>query len=300
MTPLECKLCPRRCGAVRTEHSGSGLCCSGTNLKIGRAAPHFWEEPPISGTRGSGAVFFSGCSLGCVYCQNYDLARGKIGREVSEDGLRRIFARLIEAGCHNINLVTASHYAPAVARALRAEKLPVPVVWNSGGYESPETLKMLEGLVDIYLPDFKYALSAPAARYSAAPDYPQVARAAIREMFRQTGPYNINDKGLMTRGVIIRHLVLPGNIPNTRAVLRWISRTFLPGDVLLSLMSQYTPCGDIESFPELGRRLSPEEYGKAMALLDEFGIDEGFFQELSSASEEYTPPFDLTGLEDII
>ena len=288
-----CSLCPRKCNIDRSERTG--YCGSGEFPRVARAAPHMWEEPPISGERGSGAVFFSGCSLRCVYCQNYDISVQNFGKNVTPAELRSIYLRLIEKGVHNISLITASHFLEGVLESL-SEPLPVPVVWNSGGYESVESLKRLEGRVQIYLPDMKYSLSAPAKLYSNAPDYPETAKAAIFEMFRQVGPYELDDDGIMKKGVIIRHLVLPGSLENTFGVIDWVSETFSEGDVLFSLMSQYTPFGRASDFPELFRRLTEEEYGAAVRYMEERGISDGFYQELSSAKEEYTPDFDLTGI----
>lgn len=294
--PFYCELCPRECGCERTADSGCGVCGEGMTARVARAAPHMWEEPPVSGERGSGTVFFAGCNLRCVYCQNYGLSRGETGVRVSPQRLRKIYFELIDKGVHNINLVTAGHFLPAVLESL-SEPLPVPVVWNSSGYEKVEALKRLEGRVDIYLPDMKYAGAALAEKYSAAPDYPETAKKAILEMYRQTGPYVMGEDGLLKSGVIIRHLVLPNALENTRRVIDWVAGTFAPGQVLFSLMSQYTPMGRAAEFPEIGRRLTPEEYGKAVGYMERSGIEDGFYQELSSAGEEYTPDFDLTGIE---
>lgn len=288
-----CTLCPRRCGADREK--GPGYCGGGSLPRVARAAKHMWEEPPISGERGSGTVFFSGCSLRCVFCQNYEISLEDYGVEVTPKKLRKIFDRLVGEGVHNINLVTASHCVEGVLEAL-SEPLPVPVVWNSGGYESLETLKKLEGRVQIYLPDMKYSDPLLAARWSNAPDYPETARAAILEMLRQTGPYEMDADGLMRSGVIVRHLVMPGALQNTFGVLDWVRDTFAPGEILFSLMSQYTPYRELPEYPELNRRLTAEEYAAAVAYMEACGIEDGFYQELSSAEEEYTPDFDLTGV----
>ncbi len=288
-----CSLCPRKCNIDRASHTG--YCGSGGLPRVARAAPHMWEEPPISGERGSGAVFFSGCSLRCVYCQNYNISVDNYGKTVTPAELRSIYQRLIEQGVHNISLITASHFLDGVLESL-SEPLPVPVVWNTGGYESVESLKRLEGKVQIYLPDMKYSLAGPARRYSNAPDYPGIAKAAILEMFRQVGPYELDEDGIMRKGVIIRHLVLPGNLENTFGVIDWVGETFSEGDVLFSLMSQYTPFGRASDFPELSRRLTEEEYAAAVSYMEARGILDGFYQELSSAKEEYTPDFDLTGI----
>ncbi len=288
-----CNLCPRRCGAARTEEEGFGRCGMPWLPVVARAALHFWEEPCISGRRGSGTVFFSGCPLGCVFCQNGRISRENFGKTVTVERLRKIFLELIGQGAHNINLVTPTHFAPAIRRAL-AEPLPVPVVWNSGGYERVETLRTLEGRVQIYLPDLKYADSALAAACCGAPDYFDVARAAIREMVRQTGPCVFDGEGLLRRGVVIRHLMLPGALENTRRVMDWVAGTFPPGTVLFSLMSQYTPQPGAEGM--LRRRVTGGEYRAALRYMENVGITAGYRQDSSSAREEYTPPFDLTGV----
>ncbi len=290
-----CDLCPRKCGAVREELTGDGFCGEGLTARVARAAPHMWEEPPISGQRGSGAVFFSGCNLRCVYCQNAVISTGKVGKPVSPERLREIYFELIEKGVHNINLVTGSHFLPAVLASLR-EPLPVPVVWNSSAYESAEAVRHLQGKAQIYLPDMKYMDAALAEKYSAAPDYPEVAKRAILEMVRQVGPYQMGEDGLLRSGVVIRHLVLPNALENTKAVIDWVAEAFGPGEVLFSLMSQYTPMGRAGAYPEIDRRLTREEYGAAVAYMERSGIEDGFYQELSSAKEEYTPDFDLTGV----
>lgn len=233
---MRCTLCPRMCGAERTETRGEGFCRMPAGPVVARAGLHMWEEPVISGTRGSGTVFFSGCTLGCMFCQNHEISAQGVGKPVTVERLGEIFRELICQGAHNINLVTPGHFAPWVARALEPA-LPVPVVCNTGGYERVETLRLLEGKVQVYLPDMKYALEEPARQLSGAGDYPAAARAAIREMFRQVGPWEIRE-GLLVRGVLIRHLVLPGQLENTRRVIDWVAETFRPGEVLFSLMSQ--------------------------------------------------------------
>lgn len=287
-----CNLCPRRCNAERTENYGGGFCQMPTTLHIARAALHHWEEPVISGTQGSGAVFFSGCALRCVFCQNHEISAHCFGEAVSVERLREIYAELIAQGAHNINLVTASHFAPWVVQSL-SPALPVPVVWNCGGYESAEILSMLAGKVQVYLPDLKYADNALAAKLSAAPDYFEVATAAIEEMYRQVGDCVIEDD-ILQRGVVIRHLVLPGQLDNTRRVLDWVSQTFSSGQVLVSLMSQYTPQPNAEGL--LARRVRASEYRAAAQYMENCGIVDGFLQERTAAKEEYTPPFDLTGV----
>jgi putative pyruvate formate lyase activating enzyme len=240
-------------------------------------------------------VFFCGCTLHCVYCQNSAISLGKTaGTIVTAERLREIYRELISRGAHNINLVTGTHFTAAILRSL--EDAPeVPVAWNSSAYENVETLRSLEGKAQIYMPDYKYALTEPAARYSAAPDYPELAKAAILEMYRQTGDFAI-ENGLLKRGVLIRHLVLPGNLDNTYRVIDWISQTFKPGQVLFSLMSQYTPHGDLERFPELRRTLTAEEYEAALDYLDASDIEDGYTQELSASGDELLPDFDGSGV----
>lgn len=289
-----CRLCPRNCGALRTATEGQGLCRMPETPLLARAALHHWEEPPISGTRGSGTVFFTGCPLGCVFCQNGDISQRNFGKPVTEERLWDICQELIAQGAHNINFVTPTHYAHVLASLLE-RPLPVPVVYNCGGYEKVDTLRALEGKVQIYLPDFKYLDPAAAQRYSGAPDYPEVAAAAIQEMVRQTGPCQFDENGLLTRGVIIRHLILPGQVQGAKAVMDWVAETFPPHTVLFSLMSQYTPWGDLSQVPEVNRRLRRGEMRAAQDYMAALGLD-GFTQERTSAKEEYTPPFDLTGL----
>lgn len=260
---------------------------------VARAALHMWEEPPISGTKGSGTVFFSGCSLGCVFCQNEQISHRDFGKPITVERLRAIFFELIAQGAHNINLVNPTHYAHVVRSALE-EPLPVPVVWNSGGYDRVETLKALEGMVQIYLPDYKYRTADYAGRYSDAPDYPQAAEAAILEMFRQTGPV-CYENGLLKQGVIIRHLLLPGRLAEAKRVMDWVAEHFGPGEVLFSLMSQYIPWGRAGEFPELNRRLRPSEARSARQYMAALGL-EGFVQEDASAQSGLIPAFDLTGV----
>ena len=290
-----CRLCPRNCGAERTETGGRGYCRMPSAPVLARAALHHWEEPPISGTRGSGTVFFSGCSLGCVFCQNEKISHQDFGRAVTLDRLREICEDLIARKAHNLNFVNPTHYAHVLAALLEDWRPPVPIVFNTGGYDRVDTLRGLEGKVDIYLPDLKYLDGRTAKRYSAAPDYPEIARAAIREMVRQTGPCRFDDDGLLLSGVMIRHLILPGQVNQAKAVMDWAAREFTPGTVLFSLMSQYTPWGDLSACPELDRRLRPGEIRAAQEYMQNLGLD-GFTQERTSAREEYTPPFDLTGI----
>lgn len=261
---------------------------------LARAALHQWEEPPISGTRGSGTIFFSGCSLRCAFCQNEQISRDCFGKPVTLERLREICLELIGQGAHNINLVNPTHYAHVIAQLLQ-EPLPVPVVWNTGGYDKVDTLRALEGKIDIYLPDLKYVEASSAQRYSQAPDYPAVAKAAILEMFRQVGPCQFDQDGLLKKGVIIRHLILPGQLEGAKEVMDWVKDSFAPGDVLFSLMSQYIPYGHASDFPEINRPLRRGEAKKAREYMDLLGLA-GFTQEQDSASEQYIPPFDLTGV----
>ena len=290
----ECRLCPRGCGADRERVRG--VCRVGAEVTVARAAPHYGEEPCVSGERGSGAVFFAGCPLGCVYCQNYELSRGRAGETVTVERLAGIFGELEAMGVHNLNLVTGTQFAPQILEALRIAAPRVPVVWNTSGYETAETVSALAERVSVFMPDLKYAFSSTAARYSRAPDYPETARAAIREMVRLTGPFELDENGMLRSGVLIRHLVLPGRIADTRSVLRWVSETFAPGTVLFSLMAQYTPCGDLTRTPELKRTLTADEWDEALSALAEYGIEDGYVQDLSAAGEEEIPVFDGTGV----
>ena len=292
-----CRLCPRACGADRTRTRG--LCGANDRIEAARASLHKWEEPPISGVRGSGTVFFSHCSLGCVYCQNRQISRREAaGQEITIAGLARTFLSLEQQGAHNINLVTGAHYAPHIVEALRLarkEGLSVPVVYNSSGYETIETLQLLDGWIDIYLPDYKYYSSYYADRYSHAADYRETAVTAITEMVRQTGAPQYNADGMLTRGTVIRHLMLPGLGGDTAQVLRDIAVRF--GDrVLVSLMRQYTPFS-MQDWPELDRTITDAEYAEACALFCELGLG-GFFQQDESISESFIPAFDGTGLEE--
>ncbi len=291
-----CNLCPRKCNIKREAltDSGKGFCNMGENPVIARAALHFWEEPPISGTKGSGTVFFSGCNLKCVFCQNEAISSGCFGKEITIRRLREIYSELINQGAHNINLVTGTHFINAIAKSLE-DPLPVPVVYNCGGYESVNSLKLLENKVQIYLPDLKYSNNKLALKYSDAPDYFETATTAIKEMFRQVGKYKIDENGIMTKGIIIRHLILPNNLENTKQVIDWVRDNFDDGDVLFSLMSQFTPNKTCKT-PELSRRITQEEYDEIEEYLFNSGIEDGYLQELSSAKEEYIPPFNLEGV----
>jgi len=288
-----CSLCPRNCRAERGDSAGGGVCGVGSLPKVARAGLHMWEEPCISGTRGSGAVFFSGCGLKCVFCQNEAISHGGEGKVVSVERLAGIFRELEAAGAHNINLVTAAQFVPAVIAALKIYRPQIPIVYNSSGYESIETLRMLEGYVDIYLPDFKYIDPGMAKLLSGAADYPQVAMEAIREMARQTGAAVYDADGMMLRGTQIRHLVLPGLTGDSMRILTAIADEF-PG-VPVSLMGQYTPFGRALSIPGMNRRVTKKEYRRVLAHMDAIGLP-GYRQELTSADAQYVPAFDGTGV----
>ena len=287
-----CNACPRKCGVDRSKKSG--FCGAGESFVVARAAKHFWEEPPISGTNGSGAVFFSGCNLRCVFCQNFEVSRAKCGKEITDKRLTEIFDSLISEGAHNLNLVTATQYSERLSEILRDYHSPVPVVYNCGGYESLETLRKLEGLVDIYLPDLKFFDPERSMRYCGAADYFETASAAILEMRRQQ-PEDVFEDGLMKKGLIIRHLVLPKNVNQSRRIFEWIKEN-LGAKTYISLMAQYTPCGKLESFPELQRKITRREYEKAVCFLEDLGFENVFLQELDSAAEQFIPAFDLTGV----
>lgn len=288
-----CTLCPRNCHADR-KHGNSGVCGMPSEAILVRAARHDGEEPCISGTRGSGTIFFAGCPLGCVYCQNDAISRpaalqSALTRTVDAKQLRAIALQLAETGVHNINFVTPTHYSHLLAEAI-GDGFGIPTVYNCGGYEKTETLRNLQGKIDIYMPDLKYLLPEPAARYSHAPDYPARATEAICEMVRQTGPFVMDEDGILRRGVLIRHLVLPGQSENTRRVIDWVADTFPSGTVLFSLMGQYTPRPGIgERYPELAAPLSPDAYAAAADYLEEAGIEDGYLQEPDASGEEYIP-----------
>lgn len=283
-----CTLCPRRCGADRA-HGQTGVCGQTDKIKAARASLHMWEEPCISGTKGSGTVFFSGCGLRCVYCQNESIVNGD-GGIVSKDELGEIFLKLQGAGAHNINLVTPLHFAPQIADAVLSvrDRLLIPVAVNCGGYELADTLKIFDGIADIYLPDFKYAFSETAEKYSNAPDYPEVAKAAVAEMVRQI-PETVFDKnGIMQRGVIVRNLLLPGSLKNSKAVVKYLSETY-GGSIILSLMCQYTPMKT--PFAELDFKTPAREYEKLIDYAEKLGVKRAYIQDSESSSAEFIPKF---------
>ena len=292
----KCYDCPRKCGIVRSETEYGGFCGSFSLPSVVRASPHFGEEPCITGTRGSGAVFFSGCSLKCVFCQNHEISRKAVGKKLSVEEMRSLLLRLRDTGVHNINLVTPTHHSRFLAEVLTGLDLGIPVVWNSSGYESVETLQMLEGLVQVYMPDMKYMDADLAKAYSAAADYPEVAAAAIREMFRQRGEIQMDDDGMLTSGVLIRHLILPGQEENAMNVIDFVADSFPEGSVLFSLMGQYTPMQGTGRFPELQRRVSEESVNNLCHYMKTRKLENGYWQEVSSATEEMIPLFDGTGV----
>lgn len=290
-----CTLCPRQCAAVRDEVRAEGRCRMPALPVCARAALHRWEEPCLSGKNGAGTVFFSGCTLGCVFCQNGPISLGNFGRTMTEDELYSAFKRLDDQGAECIELVTPTQFSQVLARVLeRPVPGGLPVVWNSGGYERAETLRALEGKVDVYLPDLKYVSAAPAEKYSGAADYPDAAKAAILEMYRQRGPVRLKD-GLLKSGVLIRHLVLPGQVAEAKRVMDWVAAAFPPGAVLFSLLAQYTPVGPLDGFPELRRPLRPSELRAVREYMENLGLA-GYVQELGSVGQEFIPAFDLTGL----
>lgn len=295
----ECRLCPRQCGVERS-NGKRGYCGESDTVRIARAALHMWEEPCISGKEGSGTVFFTGCTLRCVYCQNHVISTGTAGKEITNGRLARIFLELQEQGANNINLVTPTHFVPQIIAALdeaRTEGLHLPVVYNTSGYECAETLKRLEGYVNIYLPDFKYLDKDHARRYSGAADYPEMARQALAEMVRQTGEPVFDDRGMMTSGVIVRHLLLPGCLTEAKRIVSYLYQTY-KNQIYMSLMNQYTPLDTLnkEHYPELSHRVSRRSYDRLVDYAIELGVEQAFIQEGQTAEESFIPPFTLEGV----
>lgn len=295
----ECALCPRECRADR-KHNGKGFCGEPDQVRLSRAALHMWEEPCISGEKGSGAVFFTGCTLRCVYCQNYHISNGEIGKAVSVERLAEIFLELQDQGAANLNLVTPTHFVPQIICALDLAKrrgLELPVVYNTSGYEKTETLKMLEEYVDIYLPDFKYLDNEHAKKYSRAEDYPEAVKAAIEEMVRQTGSPRFDEEGMMKKGVIVRHLLLPGCLKDAKKIVEYLYRTY-GNHIFMSLMNQYTPLNslDSEKYPELSRKVSKRSYEKLVDYAIDLGVEQAFIQEGETAKESFIPAFTLEGV----
>lgn len=292
-----CTICPRMCGADRTSGQ-TGYCGMPSQLMAARASLHMWEEPCISGREGSGTVFFSGCNMGCVFCQNGNIADGSVAREITAERLAEIFLELQEKGANNINLVTPTHYVPQIKESLESAKrqgLILPVVYNSSGYERVETIKGLEGLVDIYLPDMKYVSPELSARYSHAGDYFRCAKEALKEMVRQIPESEFDGREMMRRGIIVRHLVLPGCVKDSRRVIRYLHQNF--GEhIYISIMNQYTPVREFSDMPELNRTLSKEEYDEVVDYAVSIGVVQGFVQEGGTAKESFIPVFDYEGL----
>lgn len=287
----KCTICPRKCNIDREERSG--FCGVSWDIKVARCAPHMWEEDCISGTNGSGAVFFSGCNLRCVYCQNYNVSTNALGWTVTAEELADEFIRLQNLGVHNINLVTPTHYTIQIIMSLdiaRQRGLNIPVVYNCGGYESVETIKMLKGYVDIFLTDFKYSDNEMALRYSAVKDYFNVAKDALDAMFEITGPPVFDESGLIKRGIIVRHLMLPGYIKDSKKVLKYLHDRF-GEDIYISIMSQYTPLPHVKDYPEINRRLYPAEYKRLVEYAMDIGIVNGFVQDMETADESFIPEF---------
>lgn len=293
----ECRVCPRNCSVDRLSDQ-KGFCRAGAEIILARAALHMWEEPCISGKEGSGAVFFSGCSLGCKFCQNGQISRGQTGKKVTADRLADIFLELQQQKANNINLVTAGHFLPQVAEAIEKSRnrgLQIPVVYNSSGYEKSEMLKLLEGLVDIYLPDFKYMDPELAEKYSYARDYPEVAREALKEMVRQTGTPEFDRQGIMKKGVIVRHLLLPGHVKDSRRVLEYLFSTY-GKEIYISLMNQYTPMPAMKDDPRLSRKVTDREYQRLIDYGIQLGLENGFIQEGETAKESFIPEFNGEGI----
>ena len=293
----KCTLCPRECGINRYEKPG--FCLADDKIRVARADLHMWEEPPISGEKGSGTVFFSGCNLRCVFCQNYDISRENFGKEISVERLAEIFIELQEKGANNINLVTPTHFIDDIVKALNLSRkmgLKLPIVYNTSSYEKVESLKKLDGLVDIYLPDFKYMDSALSARYSNAENYSEVAKKAIAEMVRQVGVPQFDEKtDLMTKGVIVRHLVLPGQTADSKKIIKYLYDTY-GDDIFISIMRQYTPFGKLEDYPEINRKITDEEYDEVVDFAVDIGVENGFLQDEEAASESFIPKFNLKGV----
>ena len=294
-----CHICPRNCNVNRpliADHAQScGICGVGTMPVVARAAIHEWEEPCISGTKGSGTVFFSGCNLQCCYCQNHQISTERFGKPITIERLKAIYCELEQQGVHNINLVNPTHFSDSILTSIPDKRL-IPFVYNSSGYDSVETLRRFDGKIDIYMPDLKYSDGLLAKKYSRANDYFDIATTAITEMFRQTGPFCIDQNEILQSGVIIRHLVLPSHIENTLKIIDWIAEHFSPNDILFSLMFQYAPCGTADDFTELNRKITEEEYRRVSKYLYQTNIENGYIQELDSSDFNYIPDFDLTGV----
>jgi len=293
----KCQLCPRACSVNR--HEGMmGYCHETDTLVVGRAALHFWEEPCLSGSRGSGAIFFAGCNMGCVFCQNHDLSKGKVGEKITLERLIEIFFELKEQGAHNINLVTPTHYVPHLVMAIehaKKEGLDLPIIYNCSGYESVAALRTLEGLIDIYLPDFKYNDEALAVKYSKAKEYPRRVKEAIAEMVRQVGSPVFDEEGMMQKGVIVRHLLLPGQLIDSKSIVKYLYETY-EDKIFMSLMNQYTPLPHVKNFPELDRRVSQKSYDRLIDFALDLGLENAFIQEGETAKDSFIPAFNGEGV----
>ena len=291
-----CNLCPRKCNIDRSKNIG--YCKMGDVLKISRAALHFWEEPCISGESGSGTVFFSGCNMGCVYCQNQDISHEGFGKEITTDRLSEIFIELQEKKANNINLVTPTHFVPWIVKSIdmaRNNGLKIPIVYNTSGYETKENIKLLDKKIDVYLPDFKYISGDIAKKYSFCEDYPVYAKQALYEMVKQVGPCEFDENGIIQKGVIVRVLVLPNHEDEAKKVIEYLHSTY-KDDIFISIMSQFTPCTNLDKYPEINRKLSMEEYDRVVDFAIDIGVENGFIQEGESASESFIPPFNLYGV----
>ncbi len=291
-----CTLCPRNCAVNRAEHQ-TGFCGMPDTIQVARASLHMWEESCISGTKGSGTVFFTGCNLKCVFCQNHIIAVGGKGKEISISKLAELFLTLQDKGAHNINLVTPSHYIPGIAKALslaKSQGLTLPIVYNTSGYDSVSSLSMLDGLIDIYLPDFKYVSSTLSKRYSHAANYFEIAQESLAEMYRQVGS-PVFQGDLLGKGIIVRHLLLPGCVEDSKAVIRYLYKTY-GNNIFISIMNQYTPLPHVAAYPELKRKVTQEEYDEVVDYAIDLGVEQGFIQEGDTAEESFIPEFDFTGL----
>ena len=289
-------VCPRRCNTDRTKNKG--YCGETSEIRVARAALHQWEEPCISGTKGSGTVFFTGCNLRCVYCQNKVISDGKVGMAVSKEKLAQLFVSLKDQGAHNINMVTPTHFTLQIIEAIkisRSKGMDLPIVWNTSGYETEETIDSLSGYVDVYLTDFKYMDSETARKYSFCPDYPDVAKKALSKMVSQIGKVELDSNGIIKKGVVVRHLLLPGHVEESMKVLDYLHSEYGDG-IYISIMSQFTPNGSLDKYPEINRKVTKYEYDKLVEYADKIGIVNAYVQEGSAAKESFIPDFDYTGL----
>ena len=296
MTENRCNICPRRCDIDRTGHKG--YCGETEEIRVARAALHQWEEPCISGTKGSGTVFFTGCNLRCVYCQNKVISDGKVGMAVSKERLAQLFINLKDQGAHNINMVTPTHFTSQIIEAIklsRTKGMDLPIVWNTSGYETEETIDSLSGYVDVYLTDFKYMDSETAGKYSFCPDYPDVAKKALSKMVSQIGKVELDSNGIIKKGVVVRHLLLPGHVEESMKVLDYLHSEYGDG-IYISIMSQFTPNGNLDKYPEINSKVTKYEYDKLVEYADKIGIVNAYVQEGSAAKESFIPDFDYTGL----